>query len=55
MRFAIARCDTIRLELRQIVEPVRLSVRRVAVAMSSACPFQHDFTLAHAFLQRAGA
>jgi len=34
---------------------VRVSVRRVAVAMASACPFQHEFALAHALLRRAAA
>ena len=53
--FATATCGTIRLKLLKIGALVRLSVRRVAVAMASACPFQHEFALAHAFLRRAGA
>jgi hypothetical protein len=30
-------------------------VRRIHVAMASACPYQHEFALAHALLRRAGA
>lgn len=41
-------CGTIRLKLLKIGVLVRLSMRRVAVAMASACPFQHEFALAHA-------
>ena len=54
-QFATATCGTIRLKLLKIGALVRVSVRRVAVAMASACPFQHEFTLAYAFLRRAGA
>jgi len=53
--FATATCGTIRLKLLKIGALVRVSVRRVAVAMASTCPFQHEFALAHAFLRRAGA
>ena len=53
--FATATCGTIRLKLLKIGALVRVSVRRVAVAMASACPSQHAFALAHAFLRRAGA
>ena len=54
-QFATATCGTIRLKLLKSGALVRISVRRVAVAMASACPFQHEFALAHAFLRRAGA
>jgi DDE family transposase len=54
-QFATATCGTIRLKLLKIGALVRVSVRRVSVAMASACPFQHEFALAHAFLRRAAA
>ena len=54
-QFATATCGTIRLKLLKIGALVRVSLRRVAVAMASACPFQHEFALAHAFLRRAVA
>ncbi len=54
-QFADATCGTIRLKLLKIGALVRISVRRVAVAMASACPWQHEFALAHAMLRRAGA
>jgi hypothetical protein len=54
-QFAKATCGTIRLKLLKIGALVRISVRRVSVAMASACPFRHEFALAHAFLRRAGA
>lgn len=50
-QFATATCGTIRLKLLKIGALVRVSLRRVAVAMASACPFQHEFALAHAFLR----
>ncbi len=53
-QFATATCGTIRLKRLQIGTLVRISVRRVAVAMASACPFQHEFALTHDFLRRAG-
>jgi ribosomal protein L32 len=34
---------------------VRRSVRRVKVAMASACPHQAEYHLAHLYLQRAQA
>ena len=34
---------------------VKVSVRRIHLAMASACPYQHEFALAHALLRRAGA
>ena len=53
--FATATCGTIRLKLLKIGALVRTSVRRVVVAMASACPCQQEFALAHAMLRRAGA
>jgi hypothetical protein len=54
-QFARATCATIRLKLLKIGALVRLSVRRVVIAMASACPCQHEFALAHALLRRAMA
>ncbi|GAC1346704.1 MAG: IS1380 family transposase [Bradyrhizobium sp.] len=54
-QFANATCSTIRLKLLKIGALVKISVRRVTVAMASACPWQHEFALAHAMLRRAGA
>jgi Transposase DDE domain group 1 len=54
-QFARATCGTIRRKLLKIGALVRLSVRRVTLAMASACPFQHEFALAHALLRRAAA
>jgi hypothetical protein len=52
-QFARATCGTIRLALK-IGALVRISVRRVEVAMASAYPHQHEFALAHALLGNAG-
>ena len=52
-RFARATCGTIRLKLLKIGAQVRLSVRRIKLAMASGCPYQHDYALAHAQLARA--
>ena len=52
-QFARATCGTIRLKLLKIGALVRRSVRRVVIAMASACPVQHEFALAHALLRRA--
>src|SRR3954449_12305135 len=54
-QFASATCGTIRLRLLKIGALVRVSVRRVMFAMASACPWQHEFALAHALLRRAAA
>jgi hypothetical protein len=54
-QFARASCGNIRLKLLKIGALVKISVRRVHVAMASACPYQHEFALAHALLRRAGA
>jgi len=50
-QFAEATCGTIRLKLLKLGALVRISVRRIKVAMASACPFQHEFSLAHARLR----
>ena len=47
-QFARATCGTIRLKLLKIGALVRVSVRRIKIAMASACPWQHEFALAHA-------
>ena len=49
--FATATCATIRLKLLKIGALVRVSVRRVSIAMASACRSQHAFALAHARLR----
>jgi hypothetical protein len=54
-QFARASCGTIRLKLLKSGALVRRSVRRVVIAMASACPVQHEFALAHALLRRAMA
>ncbi|HEX8414104.1 MAG TPA: IS1380 family transposase [Sphingomicrobium sp.] len=54
-RFARASCGSIRLKLLKIGALVKISVRRIHVAIASACPYQQEFALAHALLRRAGA
>jgi hypothetical protein len=54
-QFARASCGSIRLKLLKVGALVRVSVRRIHIAMASACPHQHEFGLAHALLRRAGA
>jgi hypothetical protein len=54
-QFAHATCGTIRLRLLKLGAQVRLSVRRVKVAMASACPYQREYALAYARLRRAAA
>ena len=51
--FASATCGTIRLKLLRIGALVRVSVRRVKFAMTSACPWRYEFELAHARLRHA--
>ena len=46
-QFAAATCGTIRLALLKIGAMVRISVRRVHLAMASGCPWQNEFRLAH--------
>jgi Transposase DDE domain group 1 len=52
-QFAVATCGTIRLKLLKIGAQVRVSVRRIKVAMASACPYQTEYHLAYLSLRRA--
>jgi hypothetical protein len=52
-QFATATCGTIRLKLLKIGAQVRRSVRRIKVAMASACPYQAEYHLAYLYLKRA--
>ena len=52
-QFATATCGTIRLKLLKIGAQVRKSVRRIKVAMVSACPYQTEYHLAYLYLKRA--
>jgi Transposase DDE domain group 1 len=52
-RFAEATCGTFRLKLLKIGALVRVSVRRIKIAMASACPYQNEFVLAHLRLTTA--
>jgi len=54
-QFAEATCGTLRLKLLKIGALVRTSVRRIKIAMASACPWQQEFALAHALLRNAAA
>src|SRR5256885_9959276 len=45
-QFARASCGTIRLKLLKVGALVRVSIRRIKVAMASACPYQNEFALA---------
>jgi hypothetical protein len=54
-QFALATCGTIRLKLLKIGAQVRVSVRRIKVAMASACPDQAEYHLAYLYLKRAAA
>jgi Transposase DDE domain group 1 len=54
-QFADATCGTIRLKLLKIGAQVRRSVRRIKIAMASACPFQTEYHLAYLYLKRAAA
>jgi hypothetical protein len=54
-KFARATCGTIRLKLLKIGALVKLSVRRIKVAMTSSCPDQEDFASAYHALCRAAA
>ncbi len=49
-QFAKATCGTIRAKLLKIGAQVRISVRRIRIAMASACPYEQEFQLAHARL-----
>ena len=48
---AQATCGTIRLKLLKIGARVTVSVRRIKIAIASACPYQSEFALAHARLR----
>jgi hypothetical protein len=52
-RFARATCGTMRAALLKIGAQVTLSVRRVRVAMASACPWRAEFAAAHRRLRTA--
>jgi Transposase DDE domain group 1 len=52
-QFASATCGTIRLKLLKIGAQVRQSVRRIKVAMASACPYQTEYHLAYLYLKCA--
>ena len=52
-QFATATCGTIRLKLLKIGAQVRRSVRRIKVAMASACPYQTEYHLAYLYMKRA--
>jgi hypothetical protein len=52
-QFAEATCGTIRFKLLRLGALVRVSVRRIKIAMASACPWQDEFALAHARLANA--
>ena len=45
-QFANATCGTVGLKLLKIGAQVRVSVRRIKVAMASACPYQAEYHLA---------
>jgi hypothetical protein len=49
-QFAQATCGTIRLKLFKVGALVRVSMRRIKIAMASACPYQNEFAIAHARL-----
>ena len=49
-RLARATCGSIRLKLLKIGAQVRLSARRIRIAMASACPHAETFAHAHARL-----
>ena len=52
-QFAVATCGTIRLKLLKIGAQVRVSVRRIKIAMASGCPDQAEYHLAYLYLKRA--
>jgi hypothetical protein len=54
-QFARASCGTIRLKLLKIGALVRISVRRIKLAMPSAFPHQAEYRAAHAVLNAAAA
>jgi hypothetical protein len=52
-QFARATCGTIRRTLLKIGALVRVSHRRIKIAMASGCPYQEEFKGAHALLSAA--
>src|SRR5271168_4025946 len=52
-QFAKASCGTIRLKLLKIGALVKISVRRIKIAMASGHPYQSEFGAAHALLMAA--
>jgi Transposase DDE domain group 1 len=52
-QFAAATCGTIRRKLLKIGALVWVSVRRIKIAMASACPHQNEFAVAHLRLTAA--
>ena len=52
-QFAQATCGTIRLKLLKVGALVKVSVRRIKLAMASAYPWQHEWALAHVLLSAA--
>src|SRR5271166_3784785 len=52
-QFAKANCATIRLKLLKIGALVRISVRRIKLAMASSFPNQREFKIAHVRLAAA--
>src|SRR5262249_31886540 len=52
-QFAQATCGTIRLKLFKIGALVRVSVRRIKIAMASAFPYRKEFAIAHSRLTAA--
>jgi len=52
-QFADATCGTIRLKLFKIAAIVRLSVRRLKVAMASVFPYQQEYRSAYVLLGAA--
>jgi DDE family transposase len=53
-QFAKASCGTIRLKLLKIGALVKVSVRRIKIAMASGHPYQKEFGAAHVLLAAAG-
>ena len=54
-QFAAASCGTIRLKLLKLGALVRVSVRRIKIAIASGCPWQEEFERAHTKLCDAAA
>ena len=51
-RLEKATCGSLRVKLMKIGAQVTVTVRRIRVAMASACPYAEEFALAHARLRR---